>query len=79
MSERSEKPAVSIIMPCYNTEKYIKKAMCSIFAQTFKDYEIIMVDDGSSDSTPELLDAYEKEHPEIVENMRKEREADEQN
>ncbi len=65
-------PAVSIIMPCYNTQKYLKKTMDSIFAQTFKDYEIIMVDDGSSDSTPALLDAYEKDHPDMIRVFHKE-------
>ncbi len=72
MSDISDRPAVTIIMPCYNTEKYLKKTMCSIFAQTFKDYEIIMVDDGSTDSTPELLDAYEREHPGIIRVFHKE-------
>ncbi len=59
-------PAISIIMPCYNTEKYLKKTMDSIFSQTFTDYEIIMVDDGSTDSTPALLDAYAKDRPEKI-------------
>ena len=72
MDNRSNNSAVSIIMPCYNTEKYLKKTMDSIFAQTFKDYEIIMVDDGSTDSTPELLDAYEKKYPDIIKVFHKE-------
>ena len=63
MGNASDKPAVSIIMPCYNTERYIKKTMDSIFAQTFDDFELIMVDDGSSDSTPKILDGYAKDHP----------------
>ena len=72
MSNSSHVPAISIIMPCYNTEKYLKKTMDSIFAQTFSDYEIIMVDDGSSDSTPALLDAYEKDFPDRIRVFHKE-------
>ena len=66
MSDSTKKPAVSIIMPCYNTEKYLKKTMDSIFSQTFDDYELIMVDDGSTDGTPALLDEYGKNHPDII-------------
>ncbi len=59
-------------MPCYNTERYLRKTMNSIFSQSFADYEIIMVDDGSTDSTPSLLDAYAKEHPKVVRVFHKE-------
>ena len=55
--------ALTIIMPCYNTEKYLNKTMASIFSQSFNDYEIIMVDDGSTDSTPKLLDDLAEKHP----------------
>lgn len=53
-------------MPCYNTEKYIKKTLDSIFGQSFKDFELIMVDDGSKDSTPEIVDKCAEDHPGIV-------------
>ena len=72
MNDQTKKPAISIIMPCYNTEKYLKKTMCSIFAQSFKDYEIIMVDDGSTDSTPALLDGYAANYPDIIRVFHKE-------
>lgn len=49
-------PKVSIIIPVYNVEKYIKRCVNSLLAQTLKDIEIILVDDESSDKSPELCD-----------------------
>lgn len=50
--------AVSVIMPIYNQEKYIAESLGSVQRQTLKDIEIICVDDGSTDATPEMLDHY---------------------
>jgi len=52
-------PAVSIIMPVYNGEKYVADAIQSILAQTFTDFDFIIVDDGSQDRTAEFVSAYE--------------------
>ena len=51
-------PFLSIILPIYNVEKYLDRCMKSILKQSFKDYEIILVDDGSTDSSPILCDKY---------------------
>ena len=51
-------PKVSVIVPVYNSEKYIEECLNSIINQTLKDLEIIIVDDGSSDSSPQICDEY---------------------
>ncbi|HKS27234.1 MAG TPA: glycosyltransferase family A protein [Pyrinomonadaceae bacterium] len=43
-------PAVSVIIPCYRAAGYIRDALCSVFAQTFRDFEVIVVNDGSPDT-----------------------------
>ena len=52
-----EKPLVSIIMPVYNTKKYVETAVRSVLAQTFEDWELLLVDDGSSDGSGAVCDA----------------------
>jgi len=44
-------PRVSVIVPCYNTAKYVTATLESIFAQTYRDYEVVVVNDGSPDTT----------------------------
>lgn len=56
---------VSIIVPVYNVEKYLKKCIDSILNQSFKDYELILVDDGSTDSSGKICDEYEKKDDRI--------------
>jgi len=48
----------SILMPVYNREEYLRQAIDSVLAQTFIDYELIAVDDGSTDGSIELLESY---------------------
>lgn len=50
----------SIIIPCYKVEKYLSECVDSVLNQTFTDYEIILVDDGSPDRVPEICDEYAK-------------------
>ncbi len=48
-------PKVSICIPTYNRKDYLKQTIESVFAQTYIDYEVILVDDGSTDGTAEML------------------------
>lgn len=47
---------VSVIIPCYNSSAFLRETLESVFAQTLRDFEIILVDDGSSDGTRELIE-----------------------
>lgn len=62
-------PVVSVIIPCYNRDAYIKKTINSVIVQTYPHIEILCVDDGSTDRTREILETYKDkiqilEHPE---------------
>ncbi len=52
------KSKVSIIIPTYNMAKYLPQAIDSIFAQTYENYEVIVIDDGSTDNTKQILNKY---------------------
>lgn len=51
---------VSIIMPAYNAEKYIKDTIASVIAQTHTNWEMIIVDDSSNDNTNEIIKEYQQ-------------------
>lgn len=57
---------VSVIVPIYNVEKYLKRCIDSILNQTYKNLEIILVDDGSPDKCPQICDEYAKEDDRII-------------
>ncbi len=56
----------SFIVPVYNTSKYLKKCLDSLVKQTFKDFEIIIVNDGSTDNSKDIISKYEKKYDNIM-------------
>ena len=57
---------VSVIIPAYNAEEYLKETLDSLMRQRFKDFEIIVIDDGSEDSTWEIIKYYQEKYPKII-------------
>lgn len=57
---------VSVIIPVYNAQKYLEKCLNSVVSQTLKDIEIICVDDGSSDSSPDILQSFAKKDSRVI-------------
>ena len=61
-------PLISVIIPCYNAERFIAETLRSIFAQTFQDFEVIAIDDGSTDDTSSIIRTYDQKiHAEFSE------------
>lgn len=58
-----ERLTISVIVPVYNASQYLSACIESILAQTYKDYEIILVDDGSTDGSGKICDDFEKANP----------------
>ncbi len=56
---------VSVVVPCYNVESYIEEALESILKQSFQSYEIIAIDDGSTDNTLKILNEFKKKHTDL--------------
>jgi len=56
----------SILIPVYNVERYLEECINSILSQEYQSYEIILVDDGSTDSSGKICDDYKKENPDII-------------
>ena len=54
-----QRPLLSVIVPCYNTEKYLDRCLTSITSQTYNNLEILLIDDGSTDQTGMLCDAWQ--------------------
>jgi len=62
----SSEPLVNVVMPVYNYEKYLRKAVDSILTQTFRDFELIVVNDGSTDGSVSILEEYRQKDRRVV-------------
>ena len=61
----NEHPTISVIMPVYNSEKYLREAINSILCQTFKDFELIIINDGSADNSRSIIQEFQKQDTRI--------------
>lgn len=61
-------PTISVIMPAYNAAKYLREAVDSILHQTFTDFELIVIDDCSTDETPDILASYDDPRLRVLRN-----------
>ncbi len=59
-------PLISVIMPCYNAETYLTNTISSVFGQSYQNIELIIVDDGSTDKSPEILTELNQQYPELT-------------
>lgn len=66
MSEKIKTPTISVIMPVYNAERYLRESIDSILRQTYTDFEFIIINDGSSDASWDIIDTYAKKDSRIV-------------
>lgn len=62
---RDNQPKISVIVPVYNVEKYLRRCIDSILAQTFTDFEVLLIDDGSTDTSGNICDEYAEKDPRI--------------
>ena len=60
------KPLVSVVMPVYNAQDYLAEAINSMLSQTYQNFELIIIDDASKDSSPEIIKRYQKKFPKKI-------------
>ncbi|CAA0336813.1 hypothetical protein ALT721_2320069 [Alteromonas alvinellae] len=62
-------PKISVLLPVYNGEKYLRESLKSILNQTFNDFELIVIDDGSKDSSLEIIKSFEDKRIRLIKNQ----------
>ncbi len=71
VNKMNQKPLISVIIPSYNHEKYIAKAIESVLYQTYENFELIIVDDGSKDNSRNIINSYSDSRIKFVEQENK--------
>ena len=66
ISKIEQSPLISVIVPAYNIEEYLPRCLESILNQSYKNIEIVLVDDGSTDHTAEIADRYQMQYPQKI-------------
>lgn len=66
MTRMNDEPLISVVIPVFNREKYLDESIASVFAQTYTRWELILVDDGSTDRSYEMELAYAEKYPERI-------------
>ena len=66
MEGKIEKKGVSVIIPVYNAERYLRKCLNSLEKQSYQDYEVLLVNDGSTDNSQNIIDEYVDKYPEKI-------------
>ena len=57
---------ISIIIPVYNTAKYLKRCLDSVLAQSYKDFEMVIINDGSTDNSEQIINEYKDKYPDLI-------------
>ena len=65
VAKESSMPLLTVLMPVYNAEKFLKDSIGSILKQTYSDFELLILDDGSTDNSLKIIKAYAKEDKRI--------------
>ena len=61
--ENSTQPLISVVMACYNAAPFVEEAICSVLQQSYPNTEVIVVDDGSQDASPDIVERLAVDHP----------------
>lgn len=59
-------PKISVLIPVFNSEKFLEKCLESVIFQDFSDFEIVICDDGSNDKSKEIIKNFQKKFPEKI-------------
>ena len=65
VAKKSSMPLLTVLMPVYNAEKFLAESINSILSQTYSDFELLILDDGSTDNSLKIIEAYAKEDKRI--------------